>query len=610
MITGNPVKPRLRWSALTLLLFALWPSLSPAHTWHLASLESELPDTDFTDRFRQRVLGIATVVSDDGNVFGTYLLPDESIHSFNIKFGENPAYTLFDNPDFIHLAAGEADCFWFACVQEMPFGLRVSETDALTHWLNGNPDSSPLPGSLPLARFPGSFVEENAQGVVASTQTSTEGQFSAVLNDNPARLTTMPEIAWVIALGSGEEPLVLGFRGDGGDCIVYGEGCQPPECDDEQDRHQNTRGVGHREHGRGYGYGHYKHHCHHEHDIENSDPGEPVLIRALSDGSYHSWSFPRQLANTSAWTEVESPFPLTMNDDSVILRASVTQNGNHYENRLFLCDLSGGIDLNGDGVVDCDQGLRPVEPLPQSSPVDTVLGFSLNNAGLLLGNFGFNAAGIGRPFYLDLAATAPTVTPLHNVAANSDYWELNTVTDLNRDGKAVGYGHRNCSDQPEPWSLYPAVTDTAPALALDQLPQPRNGAVAPGEHFTPAVSTTGGSGQYQYRIQAKTPTRERWQPVHDWQAQVGAVTAPRDYLGDFCLHVSARDSNNTDLSTDKVIRLRVTDAPLEAGNTPRSPELLGDREPSEPLEELDFLGVWQGWMLLLLTLAGLVRRHF
>lgn len=603
----------LIFSALAhVLVLAALASPAMAGSWEFRSLEDQLPENaDFTTTYKQRVFSVGTVVNNTGNQFGTYVMPDGSINSYNIKFGDNPAYTLFNSPGFVHVAAGDTPCQSFLgalfCLREWPFGARIADDGATAGWLNTLPDTSPLPGSLPLFRYPGHFVEENAEGVVATSQRSPDGAFSAVLDENPEMLVTLTDIPWVVALSSGQEPLVLGFRGTGGDCLVYGESCVPDDCaDGEDDGHSHTRGVGHREHGRGYGYGHHKHDCD-EATATDTDFGEPVLVRAFSDGSSKIWTFPTSTVEYPGAVMTQR-FPLTMNDSTVILRASLTLNGDVHDNLMFRCDLPEGTDLNGDGVVDCINGLTPLEPLEDATSVDTVIGFSLNNEGLLTGNYGFNAAGIGRPFALDLSATSPEAIPLHNLAAESGGWELNNVTDSNDQGVAVGYGHRDCSAEPQSWTLNPD-TAAGPALILGHAIQEHNGATAPGTRVSPKVPVSGGSGDYEFRLQGKAPEDAQWQPLQDWLPDIDGVTAPAGHLGDFCLRVSVRDRHDLSVTGEKVIRLRITDQPLDAPATPRTPDLIGDREPSEPLEEFTQLGALGGLSLWLMLMAGLYRRH-
>lgn len=610
--------------AASLLAFSLLPALAAAQGWQLQSLDSQLHEGyDFTDDYGQRVVSVGTVVSDAGNLFGTYVLPDGSVHSYNIKFGTNPEMIIFDNPDFVHLAAGESSCVWFICVTEMPFGMRLTDTDATTNWLNSLPDTSPLPGSLPLSRFPGHFVEENSNDIVASTQISAEGQFTTILNEQLEPFITLPDIPWVVALTSGAEPLVLGYRGEDGVCLVYGEDCQPPpSCDDEDDdRHHNRRGRGHREHGRGHGYGHHHGDCDDDDDgDDHEDEGGgdraesvvvtesqgPVLIQALSDNTTRIWSFPGKMAGLYRPRQLEDRFPLTMNDHMVILRASVELYHGDYRNRLFVCRLGETIDVDGDGVVDCEGGLVPLIPLEESPSVDTVIGFSLNNGGLLMGNFGYNAAGIGRPFMVDTESDSPRLMPLHGLTHGSGGWELNTVSDINASGMAVGYGYQDCSAQPQAWTLYPQEQDP-PALWLGHAVQPGNAAVEPGDRFRPEVPVSGGSGDYQYRIQHKTPADPDWQLLHDWQDEAGSWHAPNDYLGDACLRISVRERADTSVTAEKVIRVLVTD--LDDSNGPRDPDLIGDRDSADSLEDLVQLGSGGGVTLLLLVISGLIRRR-
>lgn len=593
------------------LLLSLLPLSGTAQPFTLAPLEAGIPESDFRDTYQQRLFSLATAINQHGNMLGVYMLPDGTVKSYNVRFATNPAFSVVDSPDFISLAGGEPVCGWF-CITEWPFGIRLTEGSASTAWLTTPVDSSPLPGSLPFSRYPGNFVEENRDGVVATTQEAPEGQFAAIL-DGVGMLILLPDIQWLVALTSGAEPLVLGYRGDDGRCLVYGEGCEPPECEEDAehgDGHQNPHGRGHREHGRGHGYGHDRPEpCADDSTAaELQVAGEPVLIRARTDNSVLTWTFPVQLAAPYANASVTRLFPLTMNDQRVVLRASVEIDGARYENRLLSCTLSPAIDNNGDGIVDCDGGLTPLVPLAASTPVDTVIGFSLNSAGLLLGNYGYNAAGIGTPFLVDTAAVTPRQVPLYSLARGDGSWELNNVTGINDSATVVGYGYADCSEQPESWFLSPEDT-ASPGLTAEYRQQTDNAAVLPGELLTPDIPVTGGSGDYHFSMQSKTPRQSEWQPVHDWQPRPGPFAAPTDYLGDVCLRVRIRDNADATLTAERVIRVLVTDNLTDGQpTTPRIPDLLGDRAPDEDSTLEELVGPWPLQSLLMLLIAGFLRH--
>jgi hypothetical protein len=600
-----------------------------ATQWTITSLAQQLPvQGDFTESFRQRRLSLSTVISDSGNQYGNYVLEDGSVKSFNVRFSSNPAFSVVDSDAFIPLAAGEPICPWGFCLTEWPFGIKLTDTGATTAWLDTATDTSPAPGSLPFSRFPGNFVAENHDGVVASTQLSAEGQFGLVMDRNSGMTIELPDVQWVIDLTSGAEPLVLGYSGERGDCLVYGEGCRPPVCDDDDDDHdhdhdhdhdghQNHRGRGHREHGRGHGYGHHRdeqHDCDDDHDDDEQSqnrvvaptPEGAVLIQARSDNSTIVYTFPRQLDGSSAVMTVDDLFPLAMNDQLVVLRGSVSLGDRYFERRLLACKLGETLDVDGDRVIDCEDGFVPLVSLFDSHPVDTVLGFSLNQQGLLTGNYGYSAAGIGTPFVLDTTSSESPDLLSNRLKAGND-WEIHTVTDLNASGVAVGYGYQDCSALPEAFSLYPQTGTSTDALRLSHRLQPDNAAVAPGDDFTPVISVTGGSGDYQYRLSTRQPGDEGWQLNHDWRTSFGAYAAPDDYLGDVCLKLEVRDAADSELSRTDILRVRVSEEDNDAG-TPGGPDLLGDRT-ADDADNVVTLGVTGGLHLLLLFFTGLIRRR-
>ena len=606
----------IRYGGVPLAAGLLLAVSAHANVWRFAPLEPQLPENNsFRDSFVERSVSVSTAINDRGNQYGWYRLPDGTTWSYNLLFADNPEFTSVARDDFVPLSAGERECFSFFCGTEPPFGIALEDNEAFSAWFNTASGTSPLPDSLPFSRFPGQFVSENGEGVVASTQVTGQGQFSAIMNDELQPLILLEDVPWVVALSSGKEPLVLGYRGNDGDCLVYGRDCEPPPCENEDgDRHHNTHGRGHREHGRGHGYGHDKHHCEHDHDgiqkatTTSRDHEGPVLIRARTDNSTRVWSLPRHLGGSGQQGLARERFPLTMNDERIMLRATVEREGDTYRNRLLQCRLPVEIDIDDDGIVDCVDGLRPLIPLARATPVDTVLGFSLNDQGQLIGNYGFNAAGIGEPFFVDTRADEPVSQALQNRSSDHRNWELNVVTDINADGMAVGYGHRDCSPSPDAYTLYPDTDTNASRLQFDPVVQPENAAVKPGQRFTPLVHASGGSGEYQYRMNSKRPEDNDWQPVHDWRSRPGSYHSRDDHEGDVCLRVRVRDQAAPETTASTVIRVRVSEAPEEADDGADETDVMQDREIGDALDMVR-VGAPNSLLLTVLAITGLIRRR-
>lgn len=595
------------------LLLILSPTLAMSEVWEFQSVNAAIPpQSDFFSNYNQRLYSFSTAINNHGTQFGVYTLPNDITKSYSITFSDNPEFSVIDSENFISLTAGAPTCIFGFC-SEWPFGIRLTETEAFTSWLDSPSDTTPTPGSLPFSRFPGNFVSENETGVIASTQISSESQFSVIVPESRESVIELPDIAWVVALSSGTEPLVLGYRGDNGHCLVYGHGCEPPECDEADDGgHENTRGKGHREHGRGHGYGHDHDDCHEEdrttHGVSTSTADEStgsVLIKAHSDGTTERWGFPEYLDRKYDYAKVEKTFPLAMNDNQVILRATIKKHNQVWPNRLLQCRLGPEIDTDGDGIVNCEGGLMPVIPPAEAQSVDTVLGFNLNADGKLIGNYGFNAAGIGNPFFLDTTAEAPTMHPLRNRVKKQEGWELNTITDINQQGTAVGYGYSNCSSKPDAYTLYPVSDTTLPQLAIQHQVQSNNGAVLPGEKIRPKMDLSGGSGNYLYRLDSKRPEDAEWHAEHGWREELGSYQSSQNHEGDVCLRVRVQDSANANRSTQTMIRIRVTET-LRSGA--REQDLIGDRDTGSAMDMLH-IGSTGQFALLALALAGVFRRR-
>lgn len=642
-----------------LLLVALLPGQQPAHAalpagYVFSSITDGIPaDSDYRAEVAAQQFSVATATNNSGQMFGFRLTTDGMIRGFSIAFADNPKVTALDTDNFFALSASEPVCWWIFCSTEYAFGARLIDgTSAVTAFVNTPTDSSARPGSLPFLEYPGNFVDENKNGVVASTQFNSSGQFGVLFHAGGQVL--LDDVPWLIAINDLTEPLILGYDGDDGACLVFGDDCMPDpvDCDDDDRHHGNgaDTGQGHEEHGNGHGYGH--HHCDDDHgsgprgeDDDDDDaraaarsrrtlmlPGYPapdypapqarhartasppagtgaLLIRLLADGSTVRYRFPATAVAGDSSYAVSDVFPLAMNDNRAILRGTVTVGDTVHDKRLLSCVLNpAALDAGADGTVDCTGGMTVIGGVAGSVRVGTVLGFALNNAGVLAGNYGFNAAGIGAPFLLDVTALTPVPEPLGNLAAGHDGWELNTLTDQNQSGKLVGYGYKNCGAQPEAFFLNSSAS--APAglrFARSGFESPAW--QQPGRNITVNPELTGGSGSYQLRVLVKTPAAADWTLVSDWTSNTPVYQA-RGIRGELCLRVQARDAAAPDVVREQVVRYLVS---REQGDRAAS-ESGGDpapvaAEPDDSTGFADLLGSTGGLYLLALTTLLLRRRR-
>jgi hypothetical protein len=584
--------------ALTLMLTVATPAAF-ADAWRLEPLDETLAGSQFGQSYANRQFSVATAINNNGHLVGYQRTAESQYRSFGITTSDNPALTIVDTPDFVALSAGDAACFWLFCATEFPFGIQIGESGALTSFVGADAGSAVIPDSLPFSRFPGSFVEENAHGIVATTQYGNDDQAGFLVGD--FGVTALSSVRWLVAINDNQPAQVLGHVGVGGDCQVFGYGCEPAprECDDDDDGHSNDRGVGHHSHGRGHGYGHDD--CHEEHDTASNDTGGagyPVLLAMDADGGAAPLLFPM----TTEEGPITRAFPLALNNDTAVLRASIGDDG---ANRLLVCHFqASSLDANADGRVDCAGGLVPVA-VDGDRDLLTVLGFSLNNDGLLLGNGGFSAAGLGLPMVADLNTDAPRLTLLANHLGSDRQVQLSVVTDVNNEGMASGYGFADCGDQPEAVRLLPAeplpgaIRFVPGSLEMDTL-------IRPGQNYTLSPQAAGASGSALFRYALFDRTSGQWQTVQDWSAGAYQGSAPASET-DLCVRVEVADSLDMSQQREQLLRYRVSDEPAPTTYTPATP---GGSLPSTPgdalSEALPQIGAFS--YLLLVLVLGCKRR--
>lgn len=619
---------------LTVALTALLLSAGTARAalpagYTFSSITDAIPaEADYKAQFADQQFSIATATNNNGLLYGFRLTGDGMVRGFNIAFGSNPKMTAVDSEYFIALSAADVTCWWIFCNTEYPFGIRLIEDAdtgaqvAVTAFLNTPTDSTALPGSLPFLEYPGNFVDENKNGVVASTQLGAGSQFGVLIHANGQVL--LSDVPWLIAINDLTEPLVLAYGNIDGACAVYGPGCRPPtpaDCEDD-DRHHGKgaeNGMGHEEHGNGHGYGHDDCEKPGKDDDKRQgkiaagkvvapNPAGALLIRLLADGSTRRYRFPPIVTAGDAVYKVNGVFPLALNDNRAVLRGDISVGSSVQEKRLLSCVFNPAVlDAGADGTVDCTGGMTVIGGIAGSIRVGTVLGFALNNAGVLAGNYGFSAAGVGTPFLLDVTAATPVPEPLLNLAVAQDGWELNTLTDLNQSGKLVGYGYKNCAAQPEAFFLN--TQGTAPAGVRFQRSGFESPAwLAPNDTLAINPVLTGGSGSYQLRVLGKKPADADWTLLSDWTTGTPQYQ-PRGYRGDICLRVQVRDSTALATVREQVVRYRVSPAA-----TASSREAIGNSAPVEPQLSVsaafaDLIGSAGGALLLVLATLVLRRRR-
>lgn len=557
----------------------------------------ELTDIELSRlRYENRVLAAATAVNGNGDVFGFWLQEDGQFRSHSIHLGSNPQFDMLDTADFVTLSGSDAGCAWgigSICVfwgHDNAFGIRVvppaNEGDPLTGFtaLINPTDAALITGSLPLSIYPGNFVSENAAGVIATTQAMSGGQYGVLVS--PAGQILLPIVPWLVAINDLEQPLVLGYDGDDGDCLVFGEGCSSDDdeqCVDDNGHLHHGHGRGHEEHGRGNGYGHENCICGVTVSAESGiAPRDGILIgigseqitgdihiapeaasgalllRLLADQSLVAYRFPAAVGSATA----SRVFPLAINSNRAILRGDITNGSSVLDKRLLSCVFDpAALDANDDEIVDCIGGMTLPGDANTGIRVGTVLGFELNDAGRLLGNYGYNAAGVGTPFVIDINAATPAPAPLADLATNATGWELNTVTDLNGSGRITGYGYRECSAYPDAFYIDESVTAPDSGLRFVRGDFEHPAWLASNGRLAIAPTVTGGSGNYEYRVYQRTPAASEWTLHSDWTGGA-ADYQPDGYEGEVCLRVQVRDTAAPERVREEIVRYRIGADPV------------------------------------------------
>jgi len=558
-----------------LLLILVGPAAQANDGFLFLPLTEMTAASAFGQKFSSHQYSVGTTVNQRGNLIGYQLTADGQWRSFNITPGSNPALVIVDTPDFIALAAGEPVCIWVFCSAALPWGVMLTADGPVGQFVGRDPLLAPLPGSLPDSRFPGAFVNANRNGVVATSQQSGAGQFGAVLFSNTT--LTLTDAPWLTAINDNVPAQVLAYHGADADCLISGTGCTAPpstDCHGDDDRHTNTRGKGHQSHGKGHGYGHYR--C---------GPGKPgsdsyrgirtlesttvdtvsvsagsgsALITVSAEGVISRLQFPSQLASGESLLRM---YPLALNNRTAVLRADI-HGSSVWPGRLLRCDFEPlQQDMNGDGVVDCLNGLRPVETPETGIEVRTVFGFSLNNQGLLIGNSGFAGAGIGVPFQLNLNQVVVQADLLANRLVGGEGWELGSVNDLNDGRRAIGHGYLNCADSARAVALMP-VTALSGSLGFRTGSWLHPATVAPGQNYALAAQAKGGSGQYLYRYSARRAGDSDWTLLQDWSADALQATASAQ-AGDVCHRIELADALSSE-QRELILRLRISNDPSAA----------------------------------------------
>ncbi len=614
-----------------LLLLAAIPAAAPAALpagYHFSSVQDAIPPSQLQADYADQVLSIATAVNDDDQLFGFWLNSAGVFLTYEAKFDSNPQGNVLHTENFIGLTGNDITCVWFFC-RHYAFGIRVIPPEdpagtptGITAFVYPSPSAPVGQDSLPYTLYPGNFVDENAAGVVASTQVDGLGQHGVLLHAGGTVL--LEDIPWLVAINDLAEPLVLGWNGSNADCLVYGEGCpidgddgSDETCVDEHGHWHRGHGRGHEEHGRGHGYGHDKCTCSSatrrmgERKPQpragldgNNPPGDIVidpdgpansslLIRLLADGSTVRYTFPQTVTGTD---DLSNAFPLAINGSRAILRGDVRIGDSVLDKRLLSCAFNpASLDANLDGVVDCIGGLVLLGGADHSIRAGTVLGFTLNDDGLLAGNLGYNAAGTGTPMLVDVAAATPTAELLANLADTGAGWEVSAITDLNNDGKLVGFGYRDCGSQPQALFLEPLDTAPATTLRFDRGAFEFPAHLLPGETLAITPTLAGGSGINELRVQVKTPADSGWTLLSDWSTATPSWPSGT-YQGDVCFLIEARDVVKPAAVARTVVRYSVTpvDTTSEEG---------GGR-----FQLFDLLGAPCLVMLLSLAVLALRRR--
>lgn len=609
----------------------------------------------FAEAYGDGVLSVGTALNNTNQIIGFWMSAEEVFTTFTIGFGDNPLSASRKTDNFVGVSGGEPACnhllgLFTGCAYEYPFGVRIlppasgsGAPAVISAFLNTPHTSTAVEGSIPYLFYPGSFVEENAAGIVASTQQSVDAQFGVILRevvevvvggpDIRSTLTIpLADIPWLIGINDLADPLIIAYDGTGdadGNCLVYGPSCKPPvnACDydanpgngghngNESSGHHwghnkckdgvvdGNNGGGNNGGGNGGGNGNGR-------AVEAATlPKGALLLHLQPDNTVVRYRFPTSVPLGLRPGTASKVFPLAINNSRVVLRGDVRLGNTLYDNRLLSCRFNTELmDVDQNLIVDCIDGLELVGGLQNSIRVGTVLGFTLNNDDLLVGNFGFNASGVGMPMVVNMSAVAPAAELLGNLASNTDGWEINTVNDMNDSGRMTGYGYKNCSLEPEAFYVVPRATEPVAGVRFQ-----RGAFEFPG--YLPArtalrlqPSMTGGSGAYEVRVSLKTPDEAEWELFTDWTTDAGSWN-PGSFQGVICFRIEARDPAAPAAHPQQMV-VRYSVGVNPPGGSPLNntgTEILTPTEGNYDVGQLLAAGLGLH-VLMLLGIAGLMRR--
>lgn len=607
--------------------------------------ESGFATDPFTEKFTERQLSVASALNNNGFLIGFWMGNDDSFNTYSLQFGTNPLGVVRFTDNFIGLSGSDVPCINLFGIllcsnPEFPYGTRIVPNEDPTQlptvvsaFLNTMPGSVAVPGSLPYMRYPGNFVDENSRGILASTQLSPTAQYGVIVRGET--VINLPDIPWVVAINDLIEPLVIAYNGNDGGCFVYGEGCLPEPTPCEEDPNPGNAGGDSGREASGNAWGHNK--CK-DGIVDGNNGGGgtggsgsggsggggtgtpangAILLHLKADNSVVRYGFPSTTPLGTETGTVTHLFPLAINSTQVVLRGDVTLGSTVFEKRLLSCsfntvpDMDGVIvyDTDADQVIDCLGGLQLIGGLQHNIRVGTVLGFTLNDDQLLAGNFGYNASGVGLPMLTNLADVVPVAEPAGNLAAGTDGWEINTITDMNRAGMMTGYGYKDCGRDPEAFYFAPQSTPPEAGVRFQRGDFEFPAYLAPGTTLQIRPTLTGGSGAYELRVHVRKPGDEAWQLLTDWSTDAGSWS-PGAYQGEVCFKIEARDPSATAAAAQQtVVRYSVGVSPRNTA--PDDDTGTGLLTPTQgDFEVGDLLAGGLGFAsLLMLGLAGLRRRR-
>lgn len=620
--------------------------------------ESPFNTSAFAEAYGDGVLSVGTAVNNANQIMGFWMDGDEVFTTFSIGFGDNPLSASRKTQNFVGVAGGEPACnsligLFTGCAYEYPYGVRIlpattagTPDSVVAAFLNTPFSSTAVSGSIPYLFYPGNFVEENAAGIVASTQQSLDAQFGVILREvvevviggpdiRSTLAITLDDVPWLIGINDLAEPLVIGYDGTGdadGNCLVYGPGCKPPVNACDYDANPGNGGQNGNEES-GNRWGHNK--CKDGVSDGNNGGGTngsgatatttesgvtragdvtassgALLLHLRADNTVQRYRFPTSVPLGLVAGTASKVFPVAINNARVVLRGDVKLGDTTLDNRLLSCRFnSEQLDTDTDLVVDCIDGLELVGGLQNSIRVGTVLGFTLNNDDLLVGNLGYNTSGVGLPVVVNLATVTPAAEWVGNLAAGTRGWELNTITDMNASGRMTGYGYKDCSLEPEAFYIVPQASEPQAGVRFQRGAFEYPGYLRERTPLRLQPTLAGGSGAYEVRVSIKTPDEAAWELLADWSADAGTWN-PGSFQGVVCFLVEARDPAAPAAQPQHMV-VRYSVGVNPPGGSPLNntgTEILTPGEGNYDVGQLLAGGI-SLHALFLLGIAGLLRRR-